>query len=166
MVTGTVTWHDQNPAANASVYFANADSGFSGNGWTPETDSQGNPNGTYYYVVSQLPTDGTYSLPGCPCSALTAFLYVPATPGADPASGGRDCWIVMQDDSGNFSGLQASPGDVVNWHALDMNCSPIPYSTDASTVQSEYTLTDPSANGGDYSQYAGTWQAAESRTSG
>ena len=72
----------------------------------------------------------------------------------------------MQDDSGNFSGLQANPGDVINWHALDMNCSPIPYASDPSSVQSQRIATDPSVNGGDYTQYAGTWQAAESRTSG
>src|SRR6185437_6843552 len=32
-VTGTVSWPDGNPAANASVYFNNHDPGFSGNGW-------------------------------------------------------------------------------------------------------------------------------------
>src|SRR5580693_3059998 len=108
-VTGTVTWPDGNPAANASVYFYNYDPGFTASGWS---DGE--------YQVQQLPADGSYSLPGCPCQDLTAYLYVPATPGADPANGGQDCWIVMQDDSQTYSGLPANPGDDINWRALDM----------------------------------------------
>ena len=89
-----------------------------------------------------------------------------STPGADPANGGRDCWIIMQDASGNYSGLQANPGDVINWQARDMLCAPTWYGSDQSAVQSVATAIDPSQNGGDYSAYAGTWQAAEGRTSG
>ncbi len=153
-VTGTVAWPDGHPAANASVYFYNHDPGFTASGW-----SDGK------YEVQQLPADGSYSLGGCPCGDLTAYLYVPSTPGADPGNGGRDCWIIMQDTSGNYSGLQASPGDVINWQARDMLCSPTWYTSDQSAVQSQATTIDPSQNGGDYSTYAGTWQAAEGRTS-
>jgi len=167
-VTGIVTWPDKNPAVNASVYFSNFDSGFNGNGngWSPGEGSNGSWDGTWYYQVNQLPAGGSYSLPGCPCANLTAFLDLPSVDGADAANGGRGCIIIMQDDSGNYSGLQANPGDVINWHVLDMNCSPIFYAPDPSSVQSERIDTDPSQNGGDYTMYAGTWQAAESRTSG
>jgi len=156
-VTGTVTWPDGHPAANASVYFYDHEPQFSAtaDGW-----SDGK------YGVEQLPSNGSYSLGGCPCGDLTAYLYVPSTPGADPANGGRDCWIIMQDTSGNYSGLQASPGDVINWQARDMLCSPTWYASDQSAVQSQATAIDPSQNGGDPSAYAGTWQAAEGRTSG
>ena len=158
LVTGIVTWPDQNPAVNASVYFSNSDPGFSGNGWSQGEDSNGNWDGTWYYQISQLPADGSYSLPGCPCADLTAFLDLPPVNGADAANGGRGCDIIMQDDSGNYSGLQANPGDVINWHVLDMNCSPIFYASDPSSVQSERIATDPSQNGGDYTMYAGTWR--------
>jgi len=159
-VTGTVSWPDGNPAANASVYFNNHDPGFSGNGW-----NQGQ-NGNWWYQVQQLPADGSYSLPGCPCGYLTAYLLVPPTSGASLANGGFACWIIMQDDSGTYSGRQVSPGDVIKWRALRMNCSPTFYTSDSSTVQSVRIETDPSQNGGDYSGYAGTWQDAETRTSG
>jgi hypothetical protein len=140
-VTGTVTWPDGNPAANASVYFYNYDPGFTASGWS---DGE--------YQVQQLPADGSYSLPGCPCQDLTAYLYVPAT------SGGQDCWIIMQDDSQTYVGRQANPGDAINWRALDMPCSPTWYTSDQPTVQSEYTTVLPSLN-------SGTWQSAEARTS-
>jgi hypothetical protein len=140
-VTGTVTWPDGNPAANASVYFYNYDPGFTAGGWS---DGE--------YQVQQLPADGSYSLPGCPCQDLTAYLYVPAT------SGGQDCWIIMQDDSQTYVGRQANPGDAINWRALDMPCSPTWYTSDQPTVQSEYTTVLPSLN-------SGTWQSAEARTS-
>jgi hypothetical protein len=168
LVSGIVTWPDQNPAVNASVYFSNFDSAFNGNGngWSPGQGSSGSWDGTWYYQVNQLPADGSYSLPGCPCANLTAFLDLPSVDGADAADGGRGCIIIMKDDSGNYSGLQANPGDVINWHVLDMNCSPIFYPSDPSSVQSEAISTDPSQNGGDYTMYAGTWQAAEQRTSG
>ncbi len=91
---------------------------------------------------------------------------MPSTPGADPANGGQDCWIIMKDDNGTYSGRQANPGDVINWQALDMPCSPTWYTSDQSTVQSEATVLDPRLNGGDYSFFAGYWQAAEVRTSG
>ena len=167
-VTGIVTWPDHNPAVNASVYFSNSDSGFNGNGngWSPGEGSNGNWDGTWYYQVNQLPAGGSYSLPDCPCANLTAFLDLPSVNGADAANGGRGCIIIMQDDSGNYSGLKANPGEVINWHVLDMNCSPIFYASDTSSVQSERISTDPLQNGGDYTMYAGTWQAAESRTSG
>jgi hypothetical protein len=103
-VIGTVTWPDGNAAANASVYFYNYEPGFTADGWS---------NGEYQ--VQQLPADGSYSLTGCPCAKLTAYLYVPSTPGADPANGGQDCWIIMQDGNGTYSGRQANPGDVINW---------------------------------------------------
>jgi hypothetical protein len=154
-VTGTVTWPDGHPAAGASVYFYNHDPGFTASGWY---DGK--------YQVQPLPANGSYSLGGCPCADLTAYLYLPSAPGTDPANGGRDCWIIMQDDNGTYSGLQANPGDGINWKALDMPCSPTWYTSDQSTVQSQATAIDPSKNGGDYSAYAGTWQAAELRTSG
>lgn len=153
-VTGTVTWPDGHPAVGASIYFYNHDPGFVASGWS---DGE--------YQVEPLPADGAYSLGGCPCADLTAYLYLPSTPGADPANGGWDCWIIMQDDNGSYSGLQANPGDVIDWKALDMPCSPTWYTSDQSTVQSERTVLDPSLNGGDYSAYAGTWQAAELRAS-
>ncbi len=146
-VTGTVTWPDGHPAANASVFFYNYDPGFSASGWS---DGE--------YQVKQLPADGSYSLPDCPCQDLTAYLYVPAMPGADPANGGQDCWIIMQDDNQTYWGRQANPGDAINWRALDMACSPTWYTSDQPTVQSEYTTVLPSLN-------SGSWQSAEARTS-
>jgi len=141
-VTGTVTWPDGQPAANASVYFYNYDPGFSANGWY---DGK--------YGVQQLPADGSYSLSGCPCQDLTAYLYIPAP------SGGQDCWIIMQDDTQTYSGLPASPGDVINWQAKDLPCSPTWYTSDASTVQSEATSVLPQLN-------SGSWQSWEASTSG
>jgi hypothetical protein len=44
--------------------------------------------------------------------------------------------------------------------------APTWYASDQSAVQSQATAIDPSQNGGDPSAYAGTWQAAEGRTSG
>lgn len=147
-VTGTISWPNGDPAAGASVYFYNYDPGFTPVGWS---DGQ--------YEVQQLPADGSYSLGGCPCQDLTAYIYVPATAGADPQNGGQACWIIMQDDNQNFSGRPANPGDVINWQALDLPCSPTWYTSDQSTVQSEYTAVLPYLN-------SGTWQAAETRTSG
>ena len=141
-VTGTVTWHDGNPAANASVYFYNYDPGFTAVGWS---------NGEY--EVQQLPADGSYSLSGCPCQDLTAYLYIPGT------SGGQDCWIIMQDDNQTYSGRPASPGDTINWQALDLPCSPISYTSDQSTVQSEATTVLPQLN-------SGSWQSWEAAVSG
>jgi hypothetical protein len=154
---------------NASVYFYNPDPGFSGNGWSQGEDSHGNWDGTWYYkqlTQDQLPADGSYSLPGCPCRDLTAYLYIPANYSAPMNNGGFACFIIMQDGSGNYSGRQANPGDVINWQALDMPCSPLFYNSDQSTVQSERISLDPRLNGGDYSGFAGYWQAAEARTSG
>ena len=51
-----------------------------------------------------LPSDGSYSLTGCPCNDLTAYIYLPGQPGGDPNNGGQDCWIIMKDDSGNYTG--------------------------------------------------------------
>ena len=152
-VTGTVKWPDGNPAAGASVYFNNHDAGFdgSGSGW-----SQGQ-NGNWSEKL-QLPANGSYSLSGCPCADLTAYLYVPASV-MSPANGGWDCWIIMQDDSQNYSGLQANPGDVINWQALDLPCSRMFYTSDQATVQSEATTVLPTVNGG-------PWQTAEQLTSG
>jgi len=146
-VTGTISWPNGDPAAGASVYFYNYDPGFTPVGWS---DGQ--------YEVQQLPADGSYSLGGCPCQDLTAYVYVPATAGADPQNGGQACWIIMQDENQNFSGRPANPGDVINWQALDLPCSPTWYTSDQSTVQSEYTAVLPYLN-------SGTWQAAETRTS-
>jgi hypothetical protein len=142
LVTGTVTWPDGHPAANASVYFYNYDPGFSASGWY---DGK--------YGVQQLPADGSYSLGGCPCQDLTAYLYIPAT------SGGQACWIIMQDDGGTYSGRPASPGDDITWQALGLPCSPTWYTSDPATVQSERTTVLPQLN-------SGSWQAAEARTSG
>jgi hypothetical protein len=141
-VTGTVTWPDGQPAANASVYFYNYDPGFSANGWY---DGE--------YGVQQLPADGSYSLGGCPCQDLTAYLYIPAP------SGGQDCWIIMQDDNQTYSGRQANPGDVINWQAKDLPCSPTWYTSDTSTVQSEASSVLPQLN-------SGSWQSWEASTSG
>jgi len=146
-VTGTVTWPDGHPAASASVYFYNYDPRFSASGWY---DGK--------YEVQQLAADGSYSLPDCPCKDLTAYLYVPATPGADPANGGQDCWMIMQDDNQTYSGRPANPGDTINWQALDMPCSPTWYTSDQPTVQSESTTVLPSLN-------SGSWQSAEARIS-
>jgi hypothetical protein len=159
VVTGKVTWPDGNPVVNASVYFNNHETGFSGSGWNQHDYANS------WYQQQQLPADGLYSLPGCPCGDLTAYLLVPANYRAPLANGGFDCWIIMQDDSGNYSERQANLGDVINWQALNMNCSANFYTSDPSTVLSVRIATDPSRNGGDYSGYAGTWQDAELRTS-
>jgi len=141
-VTGTISWPDGHPAANASVFFYNYDPGFSASGWY---DGK--------YGVQQLPADGSYSLGGCPCQDLTAYLYIPAP------SGGQACWIIMQDDTQTYSGLPASPGDVINWQALDLPCSPTWYTSDTSTVQSEASSVLPQLN-------SGSWQSWEASTSG
>jgi len=141
-VTGTISWPDGHPAANASVFFYNSDPGFSASGWY---DGK--------YGVQQLPADGSYSLGGCPCQDLTAYLYIPAP------SGGQACWIIMQDDTQTYSGLPASPGDVINWQALDLPCSPTWYTSDTSTVQSEASSVLPQLN-------SGSWQSWEASTSG
>jgi hypothetical protein len=141
-VTGIVTWPDGHPAANASVFFYNYDPGFSASGWY---DGK--------YGVQQLPADGSYSLGGCPCQDLTAYLYIPAP------SGGQDCWIIMQDDNQTYSGRQANPGDVINWQAKDLPCSPTWYTSDTSTVQSESSTVLPQLN-------SGSWQSWEASTSG
>ena len=156
-VTGKVTWPDGNPAANASVYFNNHETGFSGSGWNKSDYAN------YWYQQQQLPADGSYSLTGCPCGDLTAYLSCRLAR-RPQANGGWYCWIIMQDYSGNYSGRKANPGDVINWQALNMNCSPTFYTSDRSTVQQEGILLDPSQNGGDYTVYAGTWQDAERRT--
>ena len=150
-VTGTITWPDGQPAANASVYFYNYVAGFSASGW-----SSGGSNGQYQ--VQQLPAGGSYSLTGCPCSDLTAYIYVPAAV-MSPGNGGWDCWIIMQDDNQNYSGREANPGDVINWQALNLPCSRIFYTSDQPTVQSEATTVLPSLN-------SGPWQTAEQLTSG
>ncbi len=143
-VTGTVTWPDGHPAVGASVYFHNHDPGFIACGW---------PDGEY--TVEPLPADGSYALGGCPCADLTAYIYLPSTPGADPANGGQDCWIIMKDGNGTYSGRQANPGDVINWQALSLPCSPTFYTSDPPTVQSQSTAFS-----------TGSWQTAEQLTSG
>jgi hypothetical protein len=164
-VTGTITWHDGNPAANSAVYFENRDlaacinnpGGFTGVGWSV------GDNCNYFYQYVQLRADGSYSLSGCPCADLTAYLYVPAAV-MTPANGGSECWIIMQDNNQNdqnyqnYSGFQANPGDVIDWQALDMPCSDSWYASDSSAVQSEATLLQ--------SQNSGSWQSAEQVTSG
>ncbi len=151
-VTGTVTWPDGQPAAGASVYFYDYEPQIS-------LDTGGWSNGKY--AVPTLPSDGSYSLTGCPCNDLTAYIYLPGQPGGDPNNGGQDCWIIMQDDSGNYTGDPANPGDVINWQALDMSCDSTWYASDQSAVQSTASLLAQQSVG-----YAGTWQAAEARASG
>jgi len=143
-------WPDGNPAANTTVYW------FLG-GYSLDS--------TEPYGKGQIPADGSYSLVGCPCSQLTGYLFVPATYGADPLNGGRDCWIILQ-DQGTYGGVTANPGDVINWQALDLPCSAYPYRSDQSVVQSETQLLNSAMNGGDTSVTGGSWQDAESRTSG
>jgi hypothetical protein len=65
-----------------------------------------------------------------------------------------------------YSGLRVIPGDVVDWQALNYPCSPIFYISDPSVVRPLPGEIDPSQNGGDYRAYSGTWQDAETRTSG
>ena len=146
-VTGTVTWPDGKPAVSASVYFNNHETGFSGSGW-----SQHDSANSWYR--QQLPADGSYSLPGCPCADLTAYLFVPSAV-MSPANGGWDCWIIMQDDNKTYSGRQANPGDIINWQGLDLACSPTFYTSDPPTVQSQSTAVS-----------SGSWQTAEQLTSG
>jgi hypothetical protein len=156
-VTGTISWPDGNPAVNADVYFYDHEPqiALATGGWYDGT-----------YKVEQLPADGSYSLGGCPCTDLTAYLYIPGTPGAVPDNGGNDCWIIMQDDSGSFTGTPANPGDVINWQARDMPCDNNYYVSDPTVVQGIPAQIDPAQNGGDYCCYGGSWQAAEARTSG
>ena len=151
-VTGTVSWPDGQPAAGASVYFYDYEPQIS-------LDTGGWSNGKY--AVPTLPSDGSYSLTGCPCNDLTAYIYLPGQPGGDPNNGGQDCWIIMQDDSGNYTGDPANPGDVINWQVLDMPCDSTWYASDQSAVQSTASLLAQQSVG-----YAGTWQAAEARASG
>lgn len=151
-VAGTVRWPDGQPAAGASVYFYDYEPQIS-------LDTGGWSNGTYQ--VQQLPANGSYSLSGCPCNDLTAYIYLPGQPGGDPNNGGQDCWIIMGDDSGNYTGDPANPGDVINWQALNMPCDSGWYASDQSAVQSTASLLAQQSVG-----YAGTWQAAEARAGG
>ena len=151
-VTGTVRWPDGTPAAGASVYFYDYEPQIS-------LDTGGWSNGKYW--VPKLSSDGSYSLGGCPCNDLTAYIYLPGQPGGDPNNGGQDCWIIAGDGSGNYTGDPASPGDVINWQALDMPCDSSWYASDQSAVQSTASLLAQQSVG-----YAGTWQAAETRASG
>ena len=151
-VTGTVTWPDGNRAAGASVYFYDYEPQIS-------LETGGWSNGRY--SVPTLSSDGSYSLSGCPCSDLTAYIYLPGQPGGDPNNGGQDCWIIMKDDGGNYTGDPANPGAVINWQALDMPCDSTWYASDQSAVQSTASLLAQQSVG-----YAGTWQAAEARASG
>jgi hypothetical protein len=131
---------------NASVYFYNYSPGFTPVGWS---------NGKYQVV--NVHSGGAYSLSGCPCQDLTAYLYVPSGV-MGSSNGGQDCWIIMA-NKGNYSGLPASPGDVINWQALDMPCSSTWYASDQSAVQSEATAVLPSLN-------SGSWQTAEQIANG
>ena len=151
-VTGTVRWPDGQLASGASVYFYDYEPQIS-------LDTGGWSNGTYQ--VKYLLANGSYSLSGCPCSDLTAYIYLPGQPGGDPNNGGQDCWIIMGDDSGNYTGGPANPGDAINWQALDMPCDNGWYASDQSAVQSTASLLAQQSVG-----YAGTWQAAETRASG
>jgi hypothetical protein len=151
-LTGTVRWPDGNLAAGASVYFYDYEPQIS-------LDTGGWSNGRYW--VPTLQSDGSYSLSGCPCNDLTAYIYLPGQPGGDPNNGGQDCWIIMKDGSGNYTGDPANPGDVINWQALSMPCDSTWYASDQSAVQSTASLLAQQSVG-----YAGTWQAAEARASG
>ena len=151
-VTGTVRWPDGTPAAGASVYFYDYEPQIS-------LDTGGWSNGKYW--VPKLSSDGSYSLGGCPCNDLTAYIYLPGQPGGDPNNGGQDCWIIAGDGSGNYTGDPASPGDVINWQALDMPCDSSWYASDQSAVASTASLLAQQSVG-----YAGTWQAAETRAGG
>ena len=151
-VTGTVSWPDGTPAAGASVYFYDYEPQIS-------LDTGGWSNGKYW--VPKLGSDGGYSLSGCPCNDLTAYVYLPGQPGGDPNNGGQDCWIIAGDGGGNYTGDPASPGDVINWQALDMPCDSSWYASDQSAVASTASLLAQQSVG-----YAGTWQAAETRASG
>ena len=149
-VTGTISWPDGNPAANTQVYWYNG--GYS-------ADSQSEP--------SQIPADGSYSITGCPCSQLTGYLYIPATNGDGPLTGGRACWIILQ-AQGTYSGITANPGDVIDWQVFDMPCSTAPYRSDSYDVQltQQQMNTEINNPGGDQTETAGTWQDAESRADG
>lgn len=164
-VTGTVTWPDGNPVANAAVYFENHDlaacinnsGGFTGVGWSV------GDNCNYFFQYVKLGADGSYSLPGCPCADLTAYLDVSAAV-MTPANGGSECWIIMQDNNQNdqnyqnYSGFPANPGDAIDWQALDLPCSDSWYASDSSAVQSEAPLLAW--------RNSGSWQTAEQVTSG
>jgi len=141
-----VTWPDGNLAANVEVYFVEGD-------WHVDTYQ---PDLT----TPQLGQDASYGIDNCPCQGLTAYLYVPLTVGADPANGGQDCYILMQ-AQGTYSGVNANPGDVINWQALDMPCDVSPYPSDPTAVQNEATVL---ASGS--FPNTGSWQAAEARASG
>jgi hypothetical protein len=164
-VTGTTTWPNGDSAAGAKVYFLNydpshPDSGLT-DGWSEaHSFDTGLPDPNGRYSVQNVSASGTYSLRGCPCSDLTAYLFVPGTSGASPDNGGQDCWIIMQ-DSGNYQGVQADPGTVINWRAEGLPCSSTGYPSD-NTLQNIQAGLVP--NSGD--AYSGPWQAAEQRTSG
>lgn len=149
-VTGTISWPNEDPAANTQVFWYLG--GFSSDSPNP-LDQQ------------QVPPDGSYSLTQCPCSDLVGYLYLPAAPDAtDPLNGGRACWIILL-AQGTYSGIAANPGDMINWQAVDMPCSTSPFRSDPSDVQSEIQLlnSEISNPGGDQTVTAGTWQDAESR---
>lgn len=151
-VTGHVLWPDGHPAANTQAYWYLG--GYSLDSSEPSASTS-------------IPVDGSYALGDCPCSPLAGYLVVPATDGAGPLDGGRDCWIILQAD-GAYSGITAGPGSVTDWQAVDMPCSAGPFRSDPYTVQltmqtGESELANP---GGDQTATAGTWQAAEARTSG
>lgn len=149
-VTGTISWPNGDPAANTQVYWYLG--GYSAD--SPTSVEQ-----------QQIPADGTYALTQCPCSGLTGYLYLPTAPEtADPLNGGRDCWMILQ-AGGNYSGIDANPGDTINWQAVDMPCSTSLFRSDPSDVQSAIQLlnSEMSNPGGDQTETAGSWQDAENR---
>lgn len=151
-VTGTITWPDGNLAANTQVLW------YLG-GYKPDRARE--------LAEAHIPADGSYSLTGCPCSALTGYLHVPPPSLAWPADKIPDCWIILQAD-GIYSGITADPGDVINWRALDMPCAPAPYRSDPSDVQWEIRLLNAEISTLPYGLTAtgGSWQDAENRTTG
>lgn len=142
-VTGTVSWPDGTPAANVKVYFVDGDYHID----TYQPDQ-----------TVQLGADASYSTDLCPCQNLTAYLFLPGQGGTSV-----DCWILMQAQN-TYSGITASPGDAVNWQALDMPCDwQGPYPSDQSSVQTEATALDPNQGGNYSSGNGGSWQDAQSR---
>jgi hypothetical protein len=158
-VTGTVSWPDGNLAVNADVYFYNFQPTVLGNGWSGDyTDG--------YYAVVSVQNDGTYSLTGCPCADLSAYLYIPGVAGEDPLNGGQDCWTIMADGNDNYSGRPANPGDVIDYQALDMPCANTWYSSDQQAAQSEAQVLNEAEQSGENGAVGRHVAAAEQRVSG
>jgi hypothetical protein len=141
IVTGTVTWPNGDPAANAEIdIYPNGYpyAGSSGGEFTTTTDAA-----------------GRYLIQDCGCNQLGATFHL----GAD-RNGGYQCYIMMYAVAEQAFEVSAPDGGNVDWRMVDMPCSQV-YLTPQSLQKNLAILkSNPQRLSG------GSWQQAEQRTQG